>query len=130
MGLMVPPYDADPYPTLGPFLVEFIESHLCHGPGDMLGKPVSLNDEQRAWLYRLYEVEPAKLVRRHGKVVSRANNPRAGRRRFQRCALSLRKGSAKTEFAAWVAAAELSSDGPVRCVGFEKNGTPIPGPVT
>lgn len=119
---MVPPYDAEPYPTLGPFVVEFIEERLCHGPGDLLGKPVRLNDEQRAWIYRLYEVEPPKLRRR--------NNPRAGRRRFQRCALSLRKGSAKTEFAAWIAAAELHQDGPVRCQGFEKDGTPIPGPVS
>lgn len=123
MGLMVPPYDAEPYPTLGPFVVRFIEEHLCHGPGDLLGKPVKLNDEQRAWLYRLYEVEPPKLPGR------KRDNPRAGHRRFQRCALSLRKGSAKTEFAAWIAAAELHQDGPVRCMGFEKNGDPIPGPV-
>ena len=121
MGLMVPPYDAEPYPTLGPFVVSWIEEHLCHGPGDLLGKPVNLNDEQRAWVFRLYEIEPPKLRKR--------NNPRAGFRRFQRCALSLRKGSAKTEFAAWIAAAELHQDGPVRCMGFEKNGTPIPGPV-
>lgn len=119
---MVPPYDAEPYPTLGPFVVEFIEERLCHGPGDLLGKPVRLNDEQRAWIYRLYEVEPPKLRKR--------TNPRAGMRRFQRCALSLRKGSAKTEFAAWIAAAELHQDGPVRCAGFEKNGTPIPKPVS
>lgn len=121
MGLMIPPADDEPWPTLGPFVVEFIEEHLCHGPGDLLGKPVRLNDEQRAWIYRLYEIEPQKF----GKRV----NPRAGRRRFQRCALSLRKGSAKTEFAAWLAAAELHPDGPVRCTGFTKNGEPIPGPV-
>lgn len=119
---MVPPYDVEPYPTLGPFVVEFIEERLCHGPGDLLGKPVRLNDEQRAWIYRLYEVEPPRLRKR--------TNPRAGMRRFQRCALSLRKGSAKTEFAAWIAAAELHQDGPVRCAGFEKNGTPIPRPVS
>jgi phage terminase large subunit-like protein len=123
---MIPPYDDEPYPTLGPFVVQFIESHLCHGPGDMIGKPVKLNDEQKAWVWRLYEIEPPKVKHGRGKM----NNPRAGRRRFQRCALSLRKGSAKTEFAAWIAIAELHADGPVRCVGFEKNGNPIPGPVT
>lgn len=126
---MVPSYDADPYPTLGPFVVEFIEERLCHGPGDLLGKPVKLNEEQRAWVYRLYEIEPMKLTRRRKGIISRSNNPRAGHRRFQRCALSLRKGSAKTEFAAWIAAVELHADGPVRCVGFHKNGHPIPGPV-
>lgn len=126
MSMMIPPIDEEPYPTLGPFIVQFIEENLCHGPGDMIGQPVKLNPEQRAWLYRLYEIEPPKITHGRGKVP----NPRAGRRRFQRCALSLRKGSAKTEFAAWIAIAELHPDGPVRCDGFEKNGNPIPCPVT
>jgi hypothetical protein len=126
---MMVPDDDRRYPTLGPFICKFIEDHLCHGPGDMLGQPVKLNREQEGWIYRLYEVEPAKLERRRNHVVSRSPNPRAGRRRFQRCALSLRKGSAKTEFAAWIAAVELHAQGPVRCVGFHNNGHPIPGPV-
>lgn len=126
---MVPPADDEPFPTLGPFVVQFIEEMLCHGPGDLLGKPVQLNQEQKAWYYRMYEVEPAKLTRRKNKVIVRSANPRAGRRRFQLCAFSLRKGSAKTEFAAWTAAAELHADGPVRCKGFDKSGSPIPGPV-
>jgi hypothetical protein len=128
--LMVPPTDDEPWPTLGPFVVQFIEERLCYGPGDLLGTPVVLNPEQRAFIYRLYELEPEKLTRRRAKVIVRSANPRAGRRRFQRCALSLRKGSAKTEFAAWVAAAELHPEGPVRCAGFEKKGTPIPTAVT
>lgn len=128
--LMCPPMDEEPWPTLGPFVCQFIEELLCHGPGDLLGRPVVLTDEQRAWIYRLYEVEPAKLETRKGKVISRSDNPRAGRRRFQRCALSLRKGSSKTEFAAWLAAVELHPDGPARCDGFEKNGTPIWRPVS
>lgn len=126
---MVPAYDSEQYPTLGPFVVAFIEEHLCHGPGDMLGKPVVLNTEQRGWIWRLYEVEPMRLTRRRKGIISHSANPRAGHRRFQRCALSLRKGSAKTEFAAWIAAVELHADGPVRCVGFHKDGHPIPGPV-
>jgi hypothetical protein len=128
--IMVPPYDDEPWPTLGPFICEFIEDQLCHGPGDLLGRAVRLNDEQRAWIYRMYEVEPPKLTARRNGVIVRSANPRAGRRRFQRCALSLRKGSSKTEFAAWLAAVELHPDGPVRCDGFEKDGTPIPCPVT
>lgn len=126
---MCPPPDDEPWPTLGPFVVEFIEENLCHGPGDLFGKPVELNDEQKAWIYRMYEVEPPFVIRRKGGVVIRDPNPRSGKRRFQRCALSLRKGSAKTEFAAWIAAAELHPDGPVRCDGFESDGTPIPMPV-
>lgn len=130
---MCPPADDEPYPTLGPFVVQFIEELLCYGPGDLLGRPVILNDEQKAWIYRMYEVEPPTLEVRRGKVISRSENPRAGRRRFQRCALSLRKGSSKTEFAAWLAAAELHAEGPVRCDGFEKVGgilRPIPRPVS
>lgn len=131
--IMCPPPDDEPWPTLGPFVVEFIEEQLCHGPGDLLGKPVILNDEQKAWIYRMWEVEPRELVTRRGKVISKAPNPRAGRRRFQRVALSLRKGSSKTEFAAWIAAAELHPDGPVRCDGFNvERGVwvPVPKPVT
>jgi phage terminase large subunit-like protein len=127
--IMCPPPDDEPWPTLGPFVVEWIEECLCHGPGDLLGKPVVLNDEQRAWLYRMFEVEPPKLTARKRQVISRTANPRAGRRRFQRCALSLRKGSSKTEFAAWIAAVELHPEGPARCDGFERDGTPIWRPV-
>jgi phage terminase large subunit-like protein len=131
--LMCPPPDDEPWPTLGPFVCEFIEDQLCHGPGDLLGKPVVLNDEQRAWIYRMFEVEPREIVTRRGGRIIRSANVRAGRRRFQRCALSLRKGSSKTEFAAWIAAAELHPDGPVRCDGFEKvSGVwqPVPMPVS
>lgn len=129
--LMCPPLDEAPWPTLGPFVCQWIEEKLCHGPGDLLGRPVKLNDEQQAWVYRMYEVEPPILERRKGKVISRSRNPRAGRRRFQRCALSLRKGSSKTEFAAWLAIVELHADGPVRCDGFEndKADRPIVRPV-
>lgn len=119
--LIIPSGDGELWPTLGPAVCAWIEEHLCYGPGDLLGKPVQLSDEHRSWIYRLYEVEPPKLRNRP--------NPRAGRRRFQRCALSLRKGSAKTELAAWIAIAELHPDGPVRCKGFHKNGEPMPGPV-
>ena len=116
---MCPPPDAEPWPTLGLLVSDWIEEHLCYGPGDLLGKPVLLSEEQRAWICKMYEVEPPVLIRRKNKVISRTPNPRSGRRRFQRCALSLRKGSSKTEFAAWLAAVELHPDGPVRCDGFE-----------
>lgn len=132
MILMCPPPDAEPWPTLGPFVCDFIERELCHGPGDLFRERVTLNDEQRAWIYRMYEVGPPEIVTLKAQVITRAPNPRAGRRRFQRCALSLRKGSSKTEFAAWIAAVELHPEGPVRCAGFESVGgvlTPIPRPV-
>src|SRR5690606_2356310 len=52
-------------------------------------------------------------------------HPQAGRRRFKRCALSLRKGTAKTELAALLAAVELHPDGPVRCDGWDAHGNPV-----
>jgi phage terminase large subunit-like protein len=122
MSVLMIPDDDVLYPTLGPQVCDFIEAFLCHGPGDLLGQPVVLNDEQRGWFYRFYEVEPQRI----GNMA----NPRAGRRRFQRCALSLRKGSSKTELAAWLAIAELHPDGPVRCDGFDASGNPVGRSVT
>lgn len=116
MILMVPK-DAKPFPTLGPQVCAFIESNLVFGPGDLRGQPAVLDDEKRALVYRMYEVYPK-------------THTQAGRRRFKRCALSLRKGSAKTELAAWVAACELHPEAPVRCTGFTKKGEPIGGPVS
>ncbi len=115
MILTVPQDDAL-YPTLGAGVCEFIESNLVFGPGDLRGQPARLDDEKRGLIYRMYEVYPRK-------------HEQAGRRRFKRCAISVRKGSAKTELAAWIAAVELHPDGPVRCVGWKRN-TPIGGPVT
>lgn len=124
-----PPPDARPWPTLGLHVCDFIEDNLCFGPGDLLGHPVVLSDELRAWICKMYEVEPPYVTTGKGKSRRRRKNPRAGRRRFQRCVLSLRKGSSKTEIAAWLAACELHQDGPVRCAGFNKN-EPIPCGVT
>lgn len=115
--LVVPPIEASPYPSLGPQVAAFIERYLVFGPGDLRGQPARLSAEKRALLYRMYEVFPQ-------------GHPQAGRRRFRRVAISLRKGSAKTEFAAWIAACELHPDAPVRCVGWDRDGRPIGGGVT
>lgn len=114
--LVVPPLDGKPWPTLGPLVCEFIERYLVHGPGDLRGQPARLDKEKTGLIYRMYEVYPK-------------GHPEAGRRRFRRVALSLRKGSAKTELAAWIAVCELHPEAPVRCVGWKKNGTPIGGGV-
>lgn len=105
--LLVPPLDAEPWPTLGPQVVEAIEANLVFGPGDLRGQPARVDDETRALIYRMYEVYPK-------------GHRLAGRRRFKRVALSMRKGTAKTEKAAWIAAVELHAEGPVRCDGFRK----------
>jgi phage terminase large subunit-like protein len=114
--ILTVPKDTTFYPTLGEQVCAFIEQNLVFGPGDLRGQPAILDDEKRAFVYRLYEVYPK-------------GHAQAGRRRFKRAALSLRKGTAKTEFAAWIAACELHPEGPVRCTGFTKGGNPIGGPV-
>lgn len=107
---MVPELEAPRkrWPSLGDQVCDFITENLCHGPGDLRGQPVRLDDEKRALIYRMYEVFPK-------------SHRLAGRRRFKRVAISLRKGSAKTEFAAWLAACELHPEGPVRVVEWKRN---------
>ena len=115
--LMVPDDHGEFWPTLGPQVCEFIESNLVFGPGDLRGEPAVLDDEKRALIYRMYEVFPK-------------SHKQAGRRRFKRVGIMLPKGTAKTELAAWIAACELHPEAPVRCVGWDKRGNPMGGPVT
>ena len=89
---------------------------MVFGPGSLSGQPARLDDEKRGLIYRLYEVFPQ-------------GHHLAGRRRFQRAGIELRKGVAKTEFAAWVCGAELHPEAPVRCDGFDANGNPVGRPV-
>jgi phage terminase large subunit-like protein len=113
MILSVPGYDnGDAWPTLGPQVCEFIESYLVFGPGDLRGQPADIDAEKRALIYRMYEIFPK-------------GHKQAGRRRFKRVGISLRKGTAKTELSAWLAAVELHPYGPVRCDGWDARGQPV-----
>lgn len=114
--LVVPAQDPIPFPSLGGQVVDWIKANLCHGPGDLRGEPVRMDAEKEALIWRMYEVWPE-------------DHPEAGRRRFKRCAVSLRKGSSKTELLAWIAAAELHPEAPVRTAYWE-HGEPIGGGVT
>src|SRR5690606_32677424 len=114
--MMIPPVDEEPYPSLGGQVCDFIETYLVFGPGDLRGQPAVLDDEKRALIWRMYEVYPQ-------------DHPLAGRRRFKRVGISLAKGLAKTELAAWIAACELHPEAPVRCIGWDGRGNPIGGPV-
>ncbi|MFA7191627.1 MAG: hypothetical protein WC086_04830 [Dehalococcoidales bacterium] len=117
MILMVPNDGGEAWPTLGPQVCQFIEQYLVFGPGDLRGQPAIIDNEKRALIYRMYEIYPQ-------------GHPQAGRRRFKRVGLSLAKGLAKTELAAWIAACELHPDAPVRCIGWDKQGNPIGAGVT
>ncbi len=111
--LQLPKPEKKPWPTLGPQVWDWMLDSLIYGPGDLRGVPLSdhpPDDEFKGLLYRMYEVHPR-------------DHPQAGRRRFRRCALSQRKGTAKTEKAAWIAAAELHPEAPVRCDGWKRTGS-------
>lgn len=114
--LVVPPLDEKPWPTLGPGICDFLEERAVYGPGSLKGEPLKLDAEKRALIYRCYELYPK-------------GHELAGRRRFRRCAVSLRKGTAKTEWQALIAYAELHPEAPVRCAGFDRWGRPIGRPV-
>lgn len=117
--LFVPALEKKPWPTLGPEVCDWIEDHCVHGPGDILGESVELTDEERLLLYRAYEIFP----RGHRRV---------GRRRFKRVVYSRRKGTRKTELAAWIAIAELDPTAPVRFDGWKREGSgyvPVGRPV-
>jgi hypothetical protein len=108
--LIVPPDLEEPLPSLGPQVVQFLKERAVHGPGDLKGQPLNLDEDWEYWLWRAYEVWPM-------------GHPKAGRRRFERCIASVRKGAAKTEQMAFVAFVELHYEAPVRFNGFNKDGT-------
>jgi phage terminase large subunit-like protein len=112
--LLVPPIEPveERLPTLGPQVIDWIETYLCYGPGELKGEPYRLTPEQRDLIRRAYEVYP-----RDHKL--------AGRRRFKRVVWSLRKGTAKTELLALLAITEAHPGAPVRCDGWDASGQPV-----
>jgi len=116
MLLVVPAPDPEPWPTLGPQVCDLIQERAVYGPGSLQGEPYVIDPEFRAWLYRAFEVYPK-------------GHPWAGRRRFKRCGLSVRKGLAKTEKMALIAFAELHPEGPTRFDGWDAHGNPVGRPV-
>lgn len=115
------------YPTLGPQVKAFIEERFTFGPGSLQGQKAKLSDDQCRVLYRCYEYFP-KGYKLYGIDMT-------GRRRFQRGSWSVRKGSAKTEFMAWVTGTELHPESPVRWTGYDptadgglKTGRPVNNP--
>jgi phage terminase large subunit-like protein len=72
-----------PFLTLGFAGISWIEHFLVHGPGDVQGEPIRLDDEFGAFLLKAYQV-----------------NPRSGARKVRRAFLSRAKGRSKSELAA------------------------------
>jgi hypothetical protein len=91
-----------PLLSLGFALIDWIEHFIVHGPGDIEGEPVLLDDEFAAFLIRCYALDGN------------------GRRRVRRAVISRPKGRAKSELAAMAACAE--GIGPVRFDHFAEDG--------
>jgi phage terminase large subunit-like protein len=95
--------------TLGPLVVAWIEDNLCHGPGDVQGQAVELDDERVRFILNAYALDDQ------------------GRRLVRRAVLSRSKGWGKSEFAAMLVCAEAL--GPVRFAGWDHDGKPLGAPV-
>jgi len=80
--------------SLGFAVISWIETFLVHGPGDIEGEPILLDDEFSRFIVKSYEVDAT------------------GKKTIRRSVISRPKGRAKSELAAFIAMAE--SLGPVR----------------
>lgn len=104
----------DEWPTLGWEVIDWIEAYLCHGPGDVEGEPLILDDEWAQFVLDCYRLFPK-------------GHDRAGQRIVTRAVLSRPKGRAKSELAGAITCAEAQA--PVRFDGWRKNGDPVGRPV-
>jgi phage terminase large subunit-like protein len=98
------------FPSLGPALVQWYETYLVHGPGDVMGDPIEIDDEFYEFLVRAYRLDPE-----------------TGRRVYRRAFLSRAKGRAKSELAGMMVCGEALA--PVRFAGWDAYGEPVGRPV-
>lgn len=108
--------------SLGWAAIDWVEHYLLHGPGDVQGQPIELDDEYAAFIVKAYRVEP----KRGEKVVRRAF-------------LSRPKGRAKSELAGMLDCFEAlgpcrfdhwAEDGEVSDWGYEyEPGEPVGKPL-
>ncbi|MGW6913720.1 terminase [Kitasatospora sp. NPDC054939] len=99
---------ADParFVSLGFDAVDWIEHYLCHGPGDVQGQPLVIDDEMAAFIVKAYELDAS-----------------TGRRKVNRAFLSRPKGRAKSELAGALVVFEAL--GPCRFDGWDADGEPV-----
>lgn len=119
--IIVPPPERDsegritPWPTLGPQIIDFIESRFVYGPGSLKGQPYVVRSEFKYLISRMYEHYPEGTVFDDDGIIT----DMSGRRHFDNVVVSLPKGSAKTEIMAILCMVELHPDGPVRFNGYD-----------
>jgi phage terminase large subunit-like protein len=97
--------------SLGYQVADWVEAFCCHGPGDIQGEPVTLDDEWLAFLVEAYRLDPD-----------------TGRRVYDEAVLSRPKGRAKSELAGFVSTVEAF--GECRFDGWDADGQPVARPVT
>jgi hypothetical protein len=124
---MIPPLEGDgEWPSLGAQVADWQEGNLAFGPGDLLGRPYLLDEEDRAYLERSYQVYPPDHRGRclfspeTGGWRCTRGAGKCGRRRFDTVVIMTRKGTKKSERGGALAAVELAEDGPIRCDGFRR----------
>jgi phage terminase large subunit-like protein len=97
--------------SLGYDAVEFVESFMVHGPGDVQGDPIELDDEMFDFFVECYRL-----------------NPETGVREYDEAVLSRAKGRAKSEIAGFVAVWEAY--GACRFSHWDESGQPVGRKVT
>lgn len=115
------PAEPEPFLSLGFSVLDWIEHFLVHGPGDVQGERIDLDDEFGRFILRAYQLDGN------------------GRRRVRRAFLSRPKGRSKSGLAAMLACAEalapvrfdhFAGDGEVSDWGYEyEPGEPVGAPV-
>ena len=114
---------AEPFVTLGGSAVSWIEHYLVHGPGDIQGQRIAMDDEFAAFVWKSYRLDPV-----------------TGFRRIKRAFISRAKGRAKSELAGWIGCFEAlgpcrfdhwAEAGEVSPWGYEyAEGEPVGRPLT
>ena len=132
MLLVVPGADPEPWPTIGAEVVDFLEDRAVYGKGSLEGEPYVIDPEFKAFIYRAFEVYPQIVTKSFASggpgLHIKDRHPWAGRRRFKRVGLSVRKGLAKTEKEALLVYGHIHPEGPAKCDGFDASGNPVAAP--
>lgn len=97
--------------SLGYELIDFIEENMVHGPGDIEGEPVEVDDEMSDFIIDCYRLDPE-----------------TGHRMFDEAVLSRPKGRAKSEIAGFIVVLEAYA--PVRFSHWDEDGQPVGKRVT